>query len=416
MFGEVYDANPAYMSTFTTAGKLPATLDFGFQDAAQQFVAGKNATVLRDLFAGDDYYTDTDSNAYELPTFLGNHDMGRLPALLGHGRQQAEAGRAGQPADVPDPRPAGHLLRRRAGLHRRRRGQGRPAGHVRHQDDSSTPTRPTCTAPAATGAKDRYGTDTALYMLIKQLSALRSKHPTLADGAQISRYADAGPGIYAFSRINPKDGREYIVAVNNSDEPRVGRLRHLQRPDLYRPVYGTDNAVPSRRDGRVKVTVPALGVSVWKAERRVDAGAGAPVLLARAPGSGADFTGRAKISGAVLDDRFAQVTFAWRLAGDTDVDQARHRRQRPVRGLPRRLEPAQGLAGRVPAGRQGPARAVRRGHDVRASWATKGTDAEGPGDGRGAGDPAGQRLASRATTTPRWVAPGTGSRTATRPS
>ena len=43
MFGEVYDANPAYMSTFTTAGKLPATLDFGFQNAAQQFVAGKNA-------------------------------------------------------------------------------------------------------------------------------------------------------------------------------------------------------------------------------------------------------------------------------------------------------------------------------------------------------------------------------------
>ena len=41
---------------------------------------GKTATQLRDLFAGDDYYTDTDSNAYELPTFLGNHDMGRLPA------------------------------------------------------------------------------------------------------------------------------------------------------------------------------------------------------------------------------------------------------------------------------------------------------------------------------------------------
>ena len=54
-------------------------------DCRQQFVAGKNATVLRDLFAGDDYYTDTDSNAYELPTFLGNHDMGRLSALLKNG-------------------------------------------------------------------------------------------------------------------------------------------------------------------------------------------------------------------------------------------------------------------------------------------------------------------------------------------
>jgi hypothetical protein len=33
---------------------------------------------LSKLYAGDDYYTDTDSNAYDLPTFLGNHDMGRV--------------------------------------------------------------------------------------------------------------------------------------------------------------------------------------------------------------------------------------------------------------------------------------------------------------------------------------------------
>ena len=31
MFGEVYDADPAFMSPYTTTGKLPATLDFGFQ-------------------------------------------------------------------------------------------------------------------------------------------------------------------------------------------------------------------------------------------------------------------------------------------------------------------------------------------------------------------------------------------------
>ena len=37
---------------------------------------------LRDLFAQDDYYTDADSNAYSLPTFLGNHDMGRIGNFL----------------------------------------------------------------------------------------------------------------------------------------------------------------------------------------------------------------------------------------------------------------------------------------------------------------------------------------------
>ena len=108
------------------------------------------------------------------------------------------------------------------------------------------------------------------------------------------------------------------MAVNNSTQTKSADFDTYSAQMLYRPVYGTDTAVPSRRDGRVKVSVPAMGVSVWKAERRADAGAGAPVLLARAPGSGADFSGRAKISGAVLDDRFAQVTAAWRLAGDTE--------------------------------------------------------------------------------------------------
>ena len=33
VFGEVYDPNPEALSSFTTEGKLPAVLDFGFQSA-----------------------------------------------------------------------------------------------------------------------------------------------------------------------------------------------------------------------------------------------------------------------------------------------------------------------------------------------------------------------------------------------
>ena len=100
---------------------------------------------LRELYAGDDYYTDTDSNAYELPTFLGNHDMGRVGVPL-KGSSSATRphgqGAVRQRADVPHPRPAGRLLRRRAGLHRRRRRQGRPPGHVREPGRRSTTTTP----------------------------------------------------------------------------------------------------------------------------------------------------------------------------------------------------------------------------------------------------------------------------------
>ena len=40
------------------------------------------ATGLQDLFAGDDHYTTPDSSATALPTFLGNHDMGRVGYFL----------------------------------------------------------------------------------------------------------------------------------------------------------------------------------------------------------------------------------------------------------------------------------------------------------------------------------------------
>ncbi len=318
-FGEVYDASPSFMSTYTTAGDLPATLDFGFQNAAQQVAAGKSASLLRDLYAGDDYYTDTDSNAYELPTFLGNHDMGRLSALLTNSGVAAD-----QVLDRVE------LANKLMFL---TRGQpvtyyGDEQGFIgaggdkdARQDMFATKTQQYKTEPNlfgsdASGSKDRYGTGTPLYKLIKQLSALRQANPALADGAQISRYAEDGPGIYAFSRIG-KDKREYIVAVNNATEPKSADFDTYSAGDRFGPVYGATKSVRSRDDGRVSVTVPGLSVSVWKADGRIDASAAAPVLYPRLPGSGADFTGRAKISAALGDDEFAQVTFAWRPAGTT---------------------------------------------------------------------------------------------------
>ncbi|MBV1909319.1 MAG: hypothetical protein KUG78_08350, partial [Kangiellaceae bacterium] len=78
VFGEVYDPNPESLSRFTTQGKLPSVLDFGFQQAAADiFYRGKSPTVAQKLFAQDNLYKDHDSQADLLMTFLGNHDMGR---------------------------------------------------------------------------------------------------------------------------------------------------------------------------------------------------------------------------------------------------------------------------------------------------------------------------------------------------
>ena len=54
-------------------------------------------TELAAFFANDDWYTDADSNVYELPTFLGNHDMGRIGNFIQHGQPGRRRRRAASP-------------------------------------------------------------------------------------------------------------------------------------------------------------------------------------------------------------------------------------------------------------------------------------------------------------------------------
>jgi glycosidase len=83
MFGEVYSADTSVNAPYVTQGRLDATLDFPFQDAARAYASqGGSAKKMASVF-GDDYkYTTDKANAYEQVTFLGNHDMGRIGHFL----------------------------------------------------------------------------------------------------------------------------------------------------------------------------------------------------------------------------------------------------------------------------------------------------------------------------------------------
>ena len=79
MFGEVFDTTRPFTSQFTTRNRMQAVLDFPFQDAARNFASqGQPPLSWSAFFTDDDWYTDANSNVYQLPTFLGNHDMGRI--------------------------------------------------------------------------------------------------------------------------------------------------------------------------------------------------------------------------------------------------------------------------------------------------------------------------------------------------
>ena len=78
LFGEVYDADPVKLAPYLRDSDMNAVLDFTFQSAASNYAKGFSSGGLAALYAGDDRYTTPTTNAQALPTFLGNHDMGRI--------------------------------------------------------------------------------------------------------------------------------------------------------------------------------------------------------------------------------------------------------------------------------------------------------------------------------------------------
>jgi pullulanase-type alpha-1,6-glucosidase len=319
MFGEVYDARPSFMSQYTTTGKLPATLDFGFQAQAVNWVQGKSGTDLRDLYADDDYYTDTDSNAYELPTFLGNHDMGRVAYLL-----------KGSSADDSD------LMRRvklADDLMYLTRGQpinyygdeqgfiGSGGDKAARQDMFATQVPSYAAEPVLggpSGSRARYDTSAPLYQHIKALAAVRAANPALSDGAQVHRYASGSAGIFAFSRIDEASRTEYVVALNNAPSAKSATFATYGHNQDFRPLYGTTATERSAKDGRLSVTLPAQSVAVWKADSPMDKPKSASPVYLTSPGAGDVVGGRAEIGAAIPANTFAQTSFYYRPVGTTD--------------------------------------------------------------------------------------------------
>ncbi len=320
MFGEVYDARPELMSRYTTTGKLPATIDFGFQASAADFAKGKPTVGLRDLFAGDDYYTDTDSNAYQLPTFLGNHDMGRLGMMLG------KAGFSGDELLARD-RLAHELMYLVRGqpvvYYGDEQGFTGDGGDKDARQDMfasqvASYNDDVVIGDPAGGSRDRFDPSHPLYEAISQMGALRAKHPALADGAQVHRYASNGPGLFAVSRVGADEQVEYLVAANNSTEEKSATVATYQRKGTLKPVYGSQERLRTDAEGRVTVTVPPLSVSVWRATKKLDHRKQAPAVVLTSPTAGAVVGGRAEIGAAVAENAFAQVTFAYRPVGTTE--------------------------------------------------------------------------------------------------
>ncbi|WP_280714775.1 pullulanase-type alpha-1,6-glucosidase [Kitasatospora sp. MAP5-34] len=328
MFGEVYSADPTVTAPYVTQGKLQATLDFPFQQGARSFVSQNgSAKALSAVYSQDYRYTSADSNAYELPTFLGNHDMGRFGSFL--------------QSDNPGADQATLLKKDQLGNELQFLTRGQPVVYYGDEQGftgaggdkdarqdmfaSRTPSYNTDNVIGGTpGSADRYGQSGALYQGISTLAKLRQANPALADGAQIERYAADGPGVYAFSRIDAKQQVEYLVAVNNSTDAKTVALDTFSAGMSFNQLYPqAGSAGASGADKKLTVTVPPLSSVVFKAAGRLAKTDAAPQLALQAPADGA--TGTVTIGADVPGGGFDRVSFAaqignghWQTLGTAD--------------------------------------------------------------------------------------------------
>ncbi|MER6833068.1 pullulanase-type alpha-1,6-glucosidase [Streptomyces cellulosae] len=329
MFGEVFSSDTDVTAPYVTQGRLDATLDFPFQEAARTYASlSGSAKKLASVFGDDFKYTTDKANAYEQVTFLGNHDMGRIGTFLKQ--------------DNPEASDAELLRRAMLANELMFLSRGNPVVYYGDEQGftgagGDKDARQTLFASRTadyldddligtdrTHAEDTYDTRSPLYRQISALAELRKAHPALTDGVQQERYADDGPGVYAFSRTaTGKDTTEYVVAFNNAAQTRQATFATGSAGMTFKGVHGTDATVRSDADKKITVSVPARSAIVLRAAAPLAKPEAKPTLTLKAPEAGA--TGTVEVTADVQGGRLNRVVFAaqtgngtWQTLGSAD--------------------------------------------------------------------------------------------------
>ena len=222
IFGEVWEPSPIALMPYIRVNKMQSALDFPFQRVAVDYAASSsNASILKNLFAYDDYYTSATTSASNLVTFLGNHDMGRANFLI----ERVKINPPGQL--LSRVKLANTLLYLSRGVPTVYYGDevgilgsGNGRDQLARQDLFPTKVEIWKQEPRVTGKPvgsadsfvATFSNPIAKHLIT--LSELRKAHPALANEQMQIRYAKGS--VFAFSKRAISEKREYLVVLNNS--------------------------------------------------------------------------------------------------------------------------------------------------------------------------------------------------------
>ncbi len=272
MFGEVYvdGQKPQHLAKFTTNAELPTVLDFAFQGSARALIVdGEAGLFMDDLYKADVIYENGTETARQLPTFLGNHDMGRFSGFL---RES-------------DPDMSDEELFARVRLANALMFFGRGVPTVYYGDEQGFVSDggdrlarenmfPSQTdlyndndliGTDATTADDNFDTEHPLYQAIAEFAAIRTAEPALRRGEQITRLAHREDSVFVFSRVDYDAGTEILVAINAEETAQKLNIAVDGRSESFSSLLG-DCAPAASAPTSYPISVPALDVVVCKSE------------------------------------------------------------------------------------------------------------------------------------------------------
>ncbi|MDR1535973.1 MAG: alpha-amylase [Planctomycetota bacterium] len=348
VFGEVSDEpgkdgrpllGQRFLSAFIHEKAMPSVLDFDFRLAALGFAAGGGPPrALADFFGRDGWYNVPGASAHDLPTFLGNHDLGRV----GFAAMRANPGESRD--DWLKRSILAHALMFFA------RGvpvvyYGDEQGFTGGGDGGDKYARqcmfpnsvPEYRGEPVLGTERRQGgmffdSGSEPYGMVRELSSLRRRHPALRRGAQIARLADESAGLFAFSRIWFDVPREYVAVFNNSTSPRSGKIPTFSPAGAeYVRLFpdSLENAVTEER-GLLPVSLPGLSARLYRASAPIPDAAAAPAIALTVPGpeqwtafrrndDGIDYPERIPLAVSVRDSAPGAVRFFLRAGGGGEL-------------------------------------------------------------------------------------------------
>ena len=317
IWGEAWETDPLNSAYWVVEGNVGGGLDFAFQERVQNFVTQARTNPLAALFNDDDYYTTPTSNVNTWGTFLGNHDMGRIGAVLNS--------RGNTPARVLRDDQLAHamlFLLRGSPIVYYGDEFGLTGGNDKAARQDLFPTKVTSwqseprVGGSPIGTKSAFDTTNPLQTTIRQFNSLRASYPALGSGPQEVRFAR--DGLLVASRFDINQRREYLVAFNALDEENSTDIK-TTTPGGWRLLAGEGSFADST------VSLPAHSWALFEAVDLLPKAA-KPSIVLQSPNLKGLVTTRIELKAKVPGNDAARVEFFARSSGtwrSLGVDTAR---------------------------------------------------------------------------------------------